>query len=86
MPRDATAMVIAFDDRPEMMQPWTSDANLLRNAIDNVQPTDRKTKLKLAYQLAEAQAVLHPRAEPQQRRRRRTCGCSPTGGCSTRRS
>src|SRR5688572_18044733 len=50
MPRDATAMVIAFDDRPEMMQPWTSDANLLRKAIDNVRPTDRKTKLKLAYQ------------------------------------
>jgi hypothetical protein len=60
MPRDATAMVIAFDDTPEMMQPWTSDANLLRNAIDRVKPTDRKTRLKLAYQLAEAKLFFIP--------------------------
>jgi hypothetical protein len=62
MPRDATAMVIAFDDRPEMMQPWTSDANLLRDAIDKVKPTDRRTRLKLAYQLAEAKLFFIPEA------------------------
>jgi hypothetical protein len=60
MPREATAMVIAFDDRAEMMQPWTTDTNLLRQAIDRVQPTDRKTKLKLAYQLAEAKLFFIP--------------------------
>src|SRR5687767_8294778 len=54
MPRDGTAMVVAFDDSPEMIQPWTSDASLLRTAIDNIRQTDRKTRLKLTYQLAEA--------------------------------
>jgi hypothetical protein len=60
MQRDATAMVIAFDDAPEMMQTWTSDANLLRQAIDRVQPTDRKTRLKLTYQLADAKLFFIP--------------------------
>jgi hypothetical protein len=52
------AMVIAFDDRAEIVQPFTSDTSLLKNAIDSIQPTDRVTKLKLAYQLADAQSVL----------------------------
>jgi hypothetical protein len=60
MPREATAMVIAFDDQPEMMQTWTGDGNLLRQAIDRVQPTDRKTALKLTYQLAEAKLFFIP--------------------------
>jgi len=53
--RDASAMVIAFDDSAEPMQPFTSDTSALRRAIDAIQPTDRKSKLKVAYQLAEAQ-------------------------------
>jgi hypothetical protein len=60
LPRGATAMVLAFDDSPDMMQTWTSDANLLRQAIDNVKQTDRKTKLKLTYQLAEAKLFFIP--------------------------
>src|SRR5690349_6233005 len=60
LPRGATAMVIAFDDSPEMMQTWTGDANLLRQAIDNVKQSDRKTKLKLTYQLAEAKLFFIP--------------------------
>lgn len=60
MPREATAMVIAFDDAPEMMQTWTSDGAQLRQAIDRVQQTDRKTKLKLTYQLAEAKLFFIP--------------------------
>ncbi len=57
MKRDATAMVIAFDDSAEMLQAFTSDQNLLRNAIDSVKQTDRKTDLRLAYQLADAQSA-----------------------------
>lgn len=60
MGRGATAMVIAFDDTAETMQPFTSDANALRQAIDRVQPTDRKSRLQLAYQLAEAQLFFIP--------------------------
>src|SRR5688572_5582964 len=52
MGRGSTAMVIAFDDSAETLQPFTTDANLLRQAIDRVGPTDRKSKLQLAYQLA----------------------------------
>src|SRR3954467_140661 len=53
-------MVIAFDDPAETLQPFTTDAQALRSAIDSVQPTDRRTKLKLAYQLAEAQSHFNP--------------------------
>ncbi|HET6248050.1 MAG TPA: VWA domain-containing protein [Tepidisphaeraceae bacterium] len=60
MKRGATGMVIAFDDSAETIQAMTSDASALRSAIDRIQPTDRKTKLKLAYQLAEAQANFNP--------------------------
>jgi hypothetical protein len=50
------AMVIAFDESAETVQPLTDDVTLLKRAIDSIQPTDRKSRLKLAYQLAEAQA------------------------------
>jgi hypothetical protein len=60
MERGATAMVIAFDDKAETVQPFTSDAVALRSAIDSITPTDRKTRLKLAYQLAEAQMNIDP--------------------------
>jgi hypothetical protein len=60
MERGATAMVIAFDDRAETVQPFTSDAVALKSAIDSIKPTDRKTRLKLAYQLAEAQMNIDP--------------------------
>lgn len=58
--RGSTAMVIAFDDRAEVVWPWTSDTAALRSAIDSIQPTNRKSRLKQAYQLAEAQASLNP--------------------------
>ncbi len=60
MGRGGTAMVIAFDDKPEVAQPFTSDAQALRNAIDNIQPTDRKSRLSMAYQLADAQVQFLP--------------------------
>lgn len=60
MGRHSTAMVIAFDDSAETMQAFTTDANALRSAVDRIRPTDRKSRLKLAYQLAEAQTNFNP--------------------------
>lgn len=58
--RGASAMVIAFDDSATTVQPFTTDALKLRQAIDSIEPTDRKSRLKLAYQLAEAQSNFNP--------------------------
>src|SRR5829696_2190126 len=60
MTRGATAMVIAFDDSADTLQPFTTDTAALRRAIDNIQPTDRKSSLKMAYQLADAQLMFIP--------------------------
>jgi hypothetical protein len=60
MDRNGQAMVIAFSDQPEIMQTFTGDTQALRNAIDRITPTDRRTKLGMAFQLAEAQAAFIP--------------------------
>src|SRR5438876_7698883 len=60
MTRKESAMIIAFDDSAEVIQPLTTDAGALRTAIDRVQPTDRRSRLKLAYKLAEAQVKFYP--------------------------
>ncbi len=60
MGRNARAMVIAFDDAAETIQPYTSDVPALKQAINSIQPTDRRSKLKLAYQLADAQMNVNP--------------------------
>src|SRR5437867_2510436 len=62
MQRGATAMVVAFDDKAETLQAFTTDTAALRRAIDSVQPTDRKSSLKMAYQLADAQLYFIPEA------------------------
>jgi len=56
MSRGDMAAVIAFDDSAQTVCPFTTDTARLRAAIASVQPTDRATRLKLAYKLAEAQA------------------------------
>ncbi len=58
--RDDRAMVIAFDDKAYPLQAFTSDVTALKNAIDSITPTDRPTRLKMAYQLAEAQSNFNP--------------------------
>ena len=60
MERGAAAMVIAFDDGAETVQTFTTDTNALRTAIDAIQPTDRKSRLKTAYQLADANTGFNP--------------------------
>src|SRR3954470_6781749 len=62
MQRGSTAMVIGFDDSAETVQPFTTDTAALRRAIDSIQPTDRRTSLKMAYQLADAQLYFIPEA------------------------
>jgi hypothetical protein len=54
MPRGGRAMVIAFDDSAQTVQPFTTDTSALRAAVDAIAPTDRPTRLRLAYQLADA--------------------------------
>ena len=61
LPRHATAMIIAFDETAETIHPFSSDIPSLKRAIDdNIQQTDKKSRLKLAYQLAEAQTNFNP--------------------------
>src|SRR3954452_11435853 len=60
MQRGSTAMVIGFDDSAETLQPFTTDTDALRRAIDSIQPTDRRSSLKMAYQLADAQLMFIP--------------------------
>lgn len=60
MSRDSTAMVIAFDSSAETMQGFTSDQQALIAAIDRIRQTDRKTDLRRAYALAEAQVNFDP--------------------------
>jgi hypothetical protein len=57
MTRNSQAMVIAFDETAEPVQQWTTDAVALRRAIDSIQPTDRRSRLEMAYKLAEAQTA-----------------------------
>jgi len=62
MSRGARAMVIAFadDSGTQTVQPFTQDRSSLRSAIESIMPTDRKSQLKVAYQLAEAQMNYNP--------------------------
>jgi len=60
MGRNSAAMIIAFDDSAEIIQGFTGDPRVLRNAIDTIEPTDRPTKLDDAYRLADAQAAFDP--------------------------
>lgn len=60
MKSGARMMVIAFDDSAETVQSFTSDVPALKRAVQNIQPTDRASQLKLAYQLADAQMNFDP--------------------------
>lgn len=60
MTKDSSAMVIAFDSGAETLQSFTADQVALKNAINSIQPTDRSTKLALAYELADASMAFNP--------------------------
>ncbi len=58
------AMVVAFDNTAEMLQPFTSDKRLLREAIESIKPTDAPSRLDEPLRLVRAQAPLQaPTAE-----------------------
>ncbi len=54
MQRGSTAMLIAFDDHAETVQSFTGDTAALKTSIEKIKPTDRKTRMRDAYQLADA--------------------------------
>ena len=63
MTKESAAMLIAFDETAETLHAFTSDQAALKNAIDSIRQTDRKTKLKLAYELADASMAFNPDQE-----------------------
>ncbi len=50
------AMVVVFDRLARIAQPFTADKQLLRKAIQDIQPSDVPTSVAEAWQLVEAQA------------------------------
>lgn len=52
------AMVIAFSDRAKMMTAFTSNRNILEDAIDRITPSDGLSSLREAVALAEAHSEL----------------------------
>jgi len=54
MPDAGQAVLIAFDSVAQTLVPMTTNRQQLKAAIDAITPTDRPTRLKLAYQLADA--------------------------------
>jgi hypothetical protein len=52
-----TAMVVAFADRVEVKQGFTSDRQSLRSALDAIEPTQRPSNLQPAIQAAQALAM-----------------------------
>ena len=51
------AMVIAFGQRAQIVQPFTNDPSLLRNAIKALQPSDESSHIEPALQLIQRDAA-----------------------------
>jgi hypothetical protein len=49
---DMSAMVIAFDDEPDVVQEFTNNRRLLHDAVDRIQPTAKATNVRGALELA----------------------------------
>lgn len=60
LPKNGQASVIAFDSSAQLMQPLTNDRQMLRNAINNIVPTDQPTRLRMGYELAGAAVPVNP--------------------------
>ncbi|MCA9231021.1 MAG: BatA and WFA domain-containing protein [Planctomycetales bacterium] len=50
---DMTAMIIAFAEQPEVVQEFTDNRRLLREALDRIEPTASRTDLTGALELAD---------------------------------
>ena len=53
---DDVGMVIAFNSRASILQPYTSERSLLRAAVAKITPTQRTTRIEEALQLADSLA------------------------------
>jgi hypothetical protein len=53
---DDTGMVIEFNSRASILQPYSNDRNLLRKAVEGIQPTLRRTDVAEALNLADSLA------------------------------
>jgi len=60
MGKDDRAMVISCDDSAQIELPFTTDPQRLKTAINAIEPTDRASRLKTAYKLADAQTAFNP--------------------------
>jgi hypothetical protein len=52
MDSDMSAMIIAYDDEPDVVQEFTDNRRLLREALDRIQPTSKPTNIRGALELA----------------------------------
>jgi hypothetical protein len=50
---DMSAMIIAYDDEPDVVQEFTDNRRLLREALDRIQPTAKPTNIRGALELAD---------------------------------
>ena len=50
---DMSAMIITFADQPDVVQEFTNNKRLLREALDRIQPTAGQTALRGALELAD---------------------------------
>ncbi|HEV8608191.1 MAG TPA: VWA domain-containing protein [Tepidisphaeraceae bacterium] len=57
MDKDSSAMIIAFDDGADIVRSFTNDRALLKQSIDSIQLTDRRSRLETTFRLAEAKAA-----------------------------
>jgi hypothetical protein len=57
MDKDSSAMIIAFDDGADIVRSFSNDRALLKQSIDSIQLTDRRSRLDTAFRLAEAKAA-----------------------------
>jgi hypothetical protein len=50
---DMSAMIIAYDNEPDVVQEFTNNRRLLREALDRIQPTAKPTNIRGALELAD---------------------------------
>ena len=58
-------MVIAFNSRATLLQPYTNDLGMLRSAVQRISPTQRPTRIEEALSLADSLANPHGSADRQ---------------------
>jgi hypothetical protein len=54
---DMTAMIIAFDDQPDVAQEFTSNQRMLRDAVQRIEPSAKSTNIRGALELAASFAM-----------------------------